>query len=248
MSDVRLLGPIDSIRFEETSGECAEVRSLLATWWEQYSRGKPALFNGPILACRACEPSSGGEIRIAWYETDYAHYMQRVASNPIVTPAQAIFCSVALRSSSGGLLVGQMSRNTSSPRRLQLPGGNVMRGRSGTLSPESCAEDACREFQEEVGIALQSSQLELWRIKVGGRFDDVGIIYLCDLCMPEREIREAFDAQVRAERRAGMSPEFEGLVFVDADFFVRATTYEWVDYLPTVAHQLGQPPVRRRGS
>jgi 8-oxo-dGTP pyrophosphatase MutT (NUDIX family) len=135
-----------------------------------------------------------------------------------------------------------MAGNTSSPGRLQLPGGNVTIGRTGLLSAESCAADACREFQEEVGIALQPTQLNLWRVKVGGRFDDVGIIYLCDLGMSEREIREAFDLHVRAERQAGMSSEFEELLFVDTDFFARATAREWVDYLPIVAHQLGQPP------
>jgi hypothetical protein len=39
-----------------------------------------------------------------------------------------------------------------------------------------------------------------------------------------------------------MSSEFEELLFVDTDFFARATAREWVDYLPIVAHQLGQPP------
>ena len=116
--------------------------------------------------------------------------------------------------------------------------GNVTIGRTGLLSADSCADDACREFQEEVGIVLQPAQLNLWRIKVGGRFDDVGIIYLCDPGMSEREIREAFDLHVRAERRAGISSEFEELLFVDTDFFARATTREWVDYLPIVAHQL----------
>lgn len=117
-----------------------------------------------------------------------------------------------------------------------------MTGRTGLLSADSCADDACREFQEEVGIVLQPTQLNLWRIKVGGRFDDVGIIYVCDPGMSEREIRDAFDLHVRAERQAGISSEFEELLFVDTDFFARGTAREWVDYLPIVAHQLAQHP------
>jgi len=247
MSDVQLLRPADNLVFEKTFGESAEVRTLLTAWWEKFSSMKPAFFNGAIVACRSCETSPGGGIRITWYETDYAHYMQRVASSPIVAPARAIFCSVVLRSSSGGFLVGQMSRKTSSPMQLQLPGGNVTRGQSGALSAASCADDAWREFKEEVGIALQPSQLKLWRVKVGGRFDDIGIIYLCDLQMSELEIRKAFDLHVRAERQAGATPEFEDLVFVNADFFVTTTACEWVDYLPAVAHQLEWLPAQGGG-
>jgi 8-oxo-dGTP pyrophosphatase MutT (NUDIX family) len=238
MSDVQLLGPASSISFDKTPGELCKVRTMLASWWKQFSIDKSSLFNGPVAACSECELSSSGAIRIAWYETDYAHYLQRVAVSPIATPARAIFCSVALRAASGDLLVGWMAGNTSSPGRLQLPGGNVTIGRTGLLSADSCAEDACREFQEEVGIVLQPTQLNLWRVKVGGRFDDVGLIYVCDPGMSEREIQDVFDLHARAERQAGISSEFEELLFVGADFFAGATEREWVDYLPIVANQL----------
>ena len=248
MTDVYLLGPAKSISFHETPSELPEVQRLLEAWWKQFSIEKPSLFNGRVLACRECELSPGGTIRIAWYETDYAHYMQRVASSPIATPARAIFCSVALRATSGDLLVGRMAENTSSPGRLQLPGGNVTIDRTGLLSADSCAVDACREFQEEVGISLLPTQLVLWRVKVGGRFDDVGIIYLCDLGMSEQKIREAFNLHARAEKQAGVSTEFDELLFVNTDYFLSATERDWVDYLPSVASQLGQPPTRGKGS
>ena len=116
------------------------------------------------------------------------------------------------------------------------------------LSADSCAVDACREFQEEVGISLLPTQLVLWRVKVGGRFDDVGIIYLCDLGMSEQKIREAFNLHARAEKLAGVSTEFDELLFVNTDYFLSATERDWVDYLPRVASQLGQPPTRGKGS
>lgn len=247
MSDVQLLGPPRSILFDQTPGESLKVRTLLTTWWKQFSLEKPSLFNGPVVACRECERSPSGAIRIDWYETDYAHYMQRVAPSPITTPARTIFCSVALRATSGNLLVGRMAENTSSPGRLQLPGGNVVIGRTGLLSAENCANDACREFQEEVGIALLPTQLDLWRVKVGGRFDDVGIIYLCDIGMSEHEIQDAFTLHARADREAGVSSEFEELLFVNTGFFGSATAGEWVDYLPIVVNQLGQPQTRWSG-
>ena len=240
MKDVQLLGPPSSISFHRTPGEVHKAGALLADWWKQFSIDKPSLFNGPIAACRECELSPSGAIRIAWYETNYAHYLQRVAVSPIATPARAIFCSVALRATSGNLLVGWMAENTSSPGRLQLPGGNVTVGPTGLLSADSCAGDACREFQEELGIVLQPTQLNLWRVKVGGSFNDVGIIYQCDPGMSERAIREAFDLHVRAERRAGISSEFDELLFVDTDFFASATTHEWVDYLPIVADHFAE--------
>jgi len=246
MNDVQLLTPFASIDFAETAGESPGVRASLAAWWKQFSTDKPSLFNGPVAACRHCELSPSGEIRIAWYKTDYAHYLQRVAVSPITTPARAIFCSVALRAASGSLLVGRMAGNTSSPNRLQLPGGNVTVGRTGLLSAESCAEEACREFQEEIGIALLPDELSLWRVKAGGQFDDVGVIFKCEPGRSEREIREAFDLHVQTVRRAGMSSEFEELLFVGTDFFAGGISHEWVDYLPVVARELGQSPAERK--
>src|SRR5678816_3570719 len=130
MSDVQLLVPTTGIYFHETVGESPSVKALLAAWWKEFSIEKPSLFNGPLIACCECEQSPIGAIHIAWYETDYAHYLQRVAVSPITTPARAIFCSVALRAASGSLLVGRMAGNTSSPNRLQLPGGNATVGRT----------------------------------------------------------------------------------------------------------------------
>ena len=246
MNDVQLLTPFASIDFAETAGESPGVRASLAAWWKQFSTDKPSLFNGPVAACRHCELSPSGEIRIAWYKTDYAHYLQRVAVSPITTPARAIFCSVALLATSGDLLVGRMAEETASPGRLQLPGGNVTVGRTGLLSAESCAEEACREFQEEIGIALLPDELSLWRVKAGGQFDDVGVIFKCEPGRSEREIREAFDLHVQTVRRAGMSSEFEELLFVGTDFFAGGISHEWVDYLPVVARELGQSPAERK--
>jgi 8-oxo-dGTP pyrophosphatase MutT (NUDIX family) len=172
--------------------------------------------------------------------------MQRLAVSPITTPPRAIFCSVALLATSGDLLVGRMAEETASPGRLQLPGGNVTVGRTGLLSAESCAEEACREFQEEIGIALLPDELSLWRVKAGGQFDDVGVIFKCEPGRSEREIREAFDLHVQTVRRAGMSSEFEELLFVGTDFFAGGISHEWVDYLPVVARELGQSPAERK--
>ena len=248
MNEVHLLTTPTCIDFAETAGESPKVSASLADWWKQFSIDKPSLFNGPVAACRHCELTPSGALRIDWYETDYAHYLQRVAVNPITTPARAIFCSVALRTASGSLLVGRMAGNTSSPNRLQLPGGNVTVGRTGLLSAESCAVEACREFQEEIGIKLRPDQLTLWRIKVGGRSDDVGIIFLCEPGRSEDEIRVAFDLHVNAVREAGMSSEFEDLLFVDTNFFAGATAHEWVDYLPDVARELERSPVEPKKS
>ena len=139
-----------------------------------------------------------------------------------------------------------MAGNTSSPGRLQLPGGNVTVGGTGLLSAESCAEEACREFQEEIGIELRADQLTLWRVKVGGRSDDVGIIFLCEPGRSEHEIRVAFDLHVTAVRQAGIPSEFEELLFVDTNYFAGATAHEWVDYLPVVACELERSPVEQK--
>jgi hypothetical protein len=242
MNDVRLIRPTGTIEFRETPGETSHVQALLGAWWKTFSANRPFLFNGPILACRACEHCDIAAIRISWYATNYAHYMQRATPSPVAAPARAIFCSVAARVRSGRLLAGQMARNTSSPKRLQLPGGNITLGHSGIVSVGTCALDACKEFEEEVGVDLDPAQLEPWRIKVGGSFDDLGIIYACDLGLTEDDVRATFQSHAHAERKMGRAAELEDVLFVDAHFDASMTTYDYVDYLPAVIREFTRRP------
>lgn len=237
VNSVVLIKPSVAISFREHS-RSNEHEAALTAWWSDFSRRRPSLFNGPLVACESCDVSADGAVEVTWYRTCYAHYLQRMAPQPVARPARALFCSIALIASSGRLVVGRMSPDTSSPNRLQLPGGNITLDAAGGLSLPHCAADACQELKEEVGISLDTSALRLWRIKVGGEFDDVGLIFKCRTPMTEAEILDAFELHCSLLRLAGESPELSGLDLIDPTTFELRPSVDCVDYLPMVVSAL----------
>jgi hypothetical protein len=232
MTPVTFLDPTAFI-FKEVSVEDGASQALIA-WWKDYASMRPTLFNGRLIACLSCELGHDGSATIEWYQTSYAHYLQRAASTPVADPARALFCSVALLSETGELVIGQMSETTSSPLRLQLPGGNLTLPTAGELSLAHCAADACQELREEVGVSLDVSALRLWRVKTGGDHDDVGIIFECRPALSNARIQDIFDRHHRALLSNGEAPEFDRLLFVRPACF-RSGAFECVDYLRSVA-------------
>lgn len=232
MTPVTLVDPTGLI-FKEVSAEDGVVLAL-AAWWKDHAAAYPTLFNGPLIACRSCELSHEGSASIEWYQTSYAHYLQRAAVTPAAGPARALFCSVALLSETGELVIGQMSETTSSPLRLQLPGGNVTLPTGGRLSLAHCAADACQEVREEVGVSLDVLDLRLWRVKTGGAHDDVGIMFECRSKLSNAQIQDIFDRHQQALLSNDEPSEFDRLLFVRPAGF-RSDAFECVDYLPSVA-------------
>ena len=211
-----------------------DVSLALAGWWENFAATKPTLFNGPLVACNSCEFDHDGAATVAWYATSYAHYLQRWAPAPVMEPARALFCSVAMLSRTGELVIGQMSETTSSPLRLQLPGGNITLPGPAGLSLAHCIVNSVEEVKEEVGLLLDESTLRFWRVKTGGAHDDIGIMFLCQLALSNAEILDIFERHKEVLRSVGEIPELDRLLFVQPDS-LSLDAFNCVDYLPAVA-------------
>ena len=236
LNDIAFGAP-STVNFSEVEAD-QKLSDRLDAWWENWSATRPHFFNGSLIACQSCEMQSEGRVEIVWYRTCYAHYLQRAVPQPITAPAHALFSSVGVLSASGSLVVGRMSKRTSSPHRLQLPGGNIGLDATGSLSLSHCTEEACREFEEEVGISVPSESLKLWRVKTGGDFDDIGLVFVGRLAMSDIEIEQAFDNHQLALLDRGESPEFDRLMLVRPSSACFSESAECVDYLPGVAKLL----------
>lgn len=233
-----LIAP-SSLTFREVQSD-GGLAPKLEHWWKDWATARPDLFNGPVLACHAIDIRPDGGAEIAWYATTYAHYLQRRASPPIAQPARALFCSVALLSRSGSLVIGQMSTNTSAPLLLQLPGGNIDLGADRVLSPAHCASEAARELIEEIGVSIEADDLRLWRIKTGGAYNDVGLIYVYRSEFDDEAIQNSFARHQESLKAQGKSPEFERLVLIRPASFSQRVGIECVDYLSEVTAALAR--------
>lgn len=214
----------------------APTQQFIQSWWAAYNQAHPSLFNGPLVACHTLRMHKDGQLDIEWYATTYAHYLLRADSAVGLKPARAIYCSVALATANGRVVVCQMAQTTAAPNRLQLPGGNVEVGTGRTLTLANCAEDACRELAEEIGIELSQSELALWRVKVGGKFDDVGLIFKNRSAISEGFVSGAFEKHLTALKNQGVDSEIASLRFLSGCDEVGEE--DCVDYLSDVLDEM----------
>lgn len=240
MSKVNIFKP-KTIHFRKVAHpEPLDTQNEITSWWHTYQVNHPSLFNGDLIACCKHHINSNSELTIDWYRTKYAHYILRAAPeiNIKVKPARAIYCSIALVSTANRVLIAQMSKDTASPNRLQLPGGNIEIQRGQTLTLNDALKSACRELLEEIGIQLLASDLKLWKVKLGGDFNDIGLIFTNSVILEEEAIKLLFESHIYNLQKQNLKPEIQQLLFINSfsvDFYKESI---WVDYLPEVIENI----------
>lgn len=211
-----------------------ETRRVVAKWWDENKARFPKAFNGPLVGLHALRSAPDKALEVEWYATHFAHYLMRFETEPAVPHARVIFAGVVLITAEGTVVAGEMSDATVVPGRLQLPGGVIEMPVGAALSPGACINGARFELAEEVGLKVDASQLDLWRVKSGGPFGDVGFLYTLRFRASEGEIVDAFDRHVKGMKDAGQAPEFCRLHFLDGSDL---PPMRHVDYLPQVVEE-----------
>ncbi|RMI28454.1 NUDIX hydrolase [Nocardia stercoris] len=212
----------------------------MSEYWRLTSMRNPTLFNGPLVRSHGVSWESDSCV-VSWSRSNYAHYLWRHApgNSPDRPYARAVYVSVVARTDDGSLVLGRMATETSSPGRIQLPGGNVVP----PITDDDLTEDAVRrhaacEFREEVGVELDPEALRLWAIKVGGA-GDIGVFYLADLGSAEL-LRRAFDEHIAQHDGP---PEFTSLITVHSGIPGIPLIGPQVDYLPALLQMLFGTPL-----
>jgi 8-oxo-dGTP pyrophosphatase MutT (NUDIX family) len=135
-----------------------ERRSEIAAHFEMLRRGKPELYNGPVLLMHNCEVAPGA-LRGGYLQTDFASFMawrDWSFPDPGITNC---FALGALRGSDGGYLLGVMGTHTINAGHIYFPGGtpdpsDIINGRV------DLAASVCREVFEETGLAPEHFDIE----------------------------------------------------------------------------------------
>ena len=237
MTDTTLLKPIHILFNEILNPLPAEDQEAILYWWREYNISYPNLFNGNLIAYHNHDDKDNSSLKFNWYRTNYAHYLQRVNDSSITQPARAIYCSVILVTDEDKVVVVQMSSFTSVPNLLQLPGGNI-EIENNTLTTDICEKNASRELNEELGILLLPSQLELWRIKTGGSFGDIGLIYKNKNKLSEQFILDSFNSHVSILKSKNKKMEIEKILFIADVNNLSLCNAKKVDYLFDVIQEI----------
>jgi len=242
--------PIRELEFHEINPvvHTASERSEIARNWESALALNGSLFDGPIVAVRSARVV-GARTRICWSRATFAQYLWRNAPGPRRRRpfARALFVSVVPRTPQGEVVLGRMAGATSTPCRVQLPGGTLEPPTvNGFLSARTACAHAALELYEETGLRLDADRLRLWRLKRCGDFGDVGLLYQADV-PSARELHRAFRDCHRTTLAAGQQPELAHLLAVRSDPHGGSKSTQLrphVDYLPAVlTAALGAGPI-----
>jgi 8-oxo-dGTP pyrophosphatase MutT (NUDIX family) len=244
---LRLTNPAaEAVRFEEVAPidyRPSELAAISRYWGDRQAQN-PSLFNGPLVAARGCR-WDGGICTIRWSRANYADYLWR--DSPEHAPqdetgrrryARALFVSVLAVTTDERLVFGRMAADTSTPGRVQLPGGNVeppVDGQRPDLT--AVGEHAVLELAEETGLQVAADAAPVWAVKDRGDYGDVGVIFRAEVGSAE-EVQRTFAGHRAALAASGQHAEFVSLVAVDqATASSERLTHDMrphVDYLPAV--------------
>jgi 8-oxo-dGTP pyrophosphatase MutT (NUDIX family) len=211
------------MRFTPTSERrCAEH-------WTAAVGANPALFDGPIVLATGLGWTDE-RCSIRYVTSSYSKYFWISNVDAMVDPrAGSLYASVLAMTADGYLLTGRMSAETSTPGRIQLPGGNIEPRAAGLTEAVSRAT-AAQELAEETGIAIDATALTLTHVISSEDSADVGVLYSTKLASTLSEVKRQFLAHTRAGNN-----EFNQLVaFIRGRGSACEAPGPYVDYLPAV--------------
>jgi 8-oxo-dGTP pyrophosphatase MutT (NUDIX family) len=212
-----------SLRLAHDSEQrCAEC-------WAAATRANPALFDGPIVLATTLG-WDGARCSIRYVASSYSKYVWMRKVGAMVEPrVGSLYVSALAITADGYLLTGRMSASTSTPGRIQLPGGNIEPDPAGLTEPMARAS-AAEELAEETGLVVDATALALTHAICSEDSADVGVLYTTTLASTLREVEQRFLAHSR-----GKDNEFDQLVaFTRARGTPREAPGPCVDYLPAV--------------
>jgi len=134
-------------------------RDEIDRYFAQLRRDRPGVWNGRVLLLHRYA-ISGGVLRGACFETDYASFCAwRYWNFP--DPAVAnVFAAAALRTADSAYLVGEMAPHTAAAGRLYFPAGTPEPNDIDAGGALDLADNVRRELREETGLDIGEFEAE----------------------------------------------------------------------------------------
>lgn len=224
------LNKVKEINFHKIENPLSKTeKDLISIFWNNFSENNKHFFNGNIIAIHKIEIKD--EVaNLQWYNSNYAHYLIRNHFEFEVKTVKILFCSFLLETNSDKVVIGKMSKNTASPSKLQLPGGNIELINN-KLNSAVCKQNTVRELKEEIGLEIHLEKTKLWAIKSNGNNGDIGIIFRNKERISEQKIQNHFNDLIKQSENSELSKIYFANNKSD---FSNEDQRDFVDYLEAV--------------
>ena len=219
-----------------------ETKKQIEAYWAQLAAEGKKFTRGDVFhITKITEDEKRMEINFCL--TDYAHYMatigRKISSKK--ERCQVVYSCVLIKTKDDFWVVGEMADNTSTPGRLQCPGGGITKDDLVDKKIIDIKKNAALELFEEVGLKENEAQynctLGAKYIKSGGDYDFIGVVFLAEVALTCDEVRKVFLNHNQELEKKGEQAELSDLVFIKnnkekIENFFRKNTKPYVDYLP----------------
>src|SRR5690625_3668402 len=216
-----------------------DFQQKINTYWQQLLKGGRDLYNGDVFYIDQITLTSE-KLSMNLKQSTYKHYLYSVNHNLHHSlRCSSLFAAALIKTSDHYFAIGQMGEHTSTPNRLQCPGGGVEiddYDQHHILFKQTIV----RELLEEVNLDCHHPQhitkLYPAYIKTGGHNGNIAMMFQAFTPMSKNELEQHFLSYTNDLKSKGQNPELKKLLFIrhrrkDVENFLKERSEPVVDYL-----------------
>ena len=196
------------------------IQEQIDNYWLKLLKDGKTLRRGDVLAISVVE-TGNRNIKIEVKLTDYAHYMATL--NNIIDKKYAckvIYTAAFVETLDKKIIIGEMSPNTSTPGRLQFPGGGIDKNDI-DRNIINLNKNITKEIKEELGININCKEYVRYFkprfLKTGGSHDFYAVIFKVELNLDQKKFIKAYNNYTESLKLKNITPEFNSLLFLNTD-------------------------------
>ncbi len=220
------------------------IQKQIDKYWFKLLKDRKTLRRGDVFTISTIEKGKS-RFKIRVKLTDYAHYMATI-NNKIDKKygCRVIHTSALVETLDNKIIIGEMASNTSTPGRLQFPGGGIdktdLENNSINLN-----KNISKEIKEELGIEVSRKEhISYFKprfLKTGGIHDFYAIIFKVELNLDQNKFIKVYNEYIETLKLKNTIPEFNSLLFLNNNpeeivNFLRFNNKSKVDYLHSLLH------------
>lgn len=216
---IKLNKKIEVIKLDNDLQLPLELENKIKSFWNEQLKDNPHLFNGEIWSVVGFEELLD-RIIISIQKTNYAHYLydERVSIEGKYG-CYNLNCGILLETKDGYYVVGEMSKNTSYARGLQISGGNLDDNDIKQDGQVDVVNTVKRELKEELNIDLYDvdivKQYEMKYMEIPtGRRHSYAPMMKGILTITAKQMEEQYNNYKKQLEELGEEVEFERLHFL----------------------------------